>query len=656
MNEDDLRRALREEAARVEVGDDSWHRLQSRLTNRFAECSPARSMLRPAIGVVLIAAILGGTLVVFRGGSSHRVSSGRTDTLLPSQIVAVTDRSRLVVLDSRSGGVIRTLSLKVATFRFAPELGVSPDGVQIYFTSVDAPPEACATSGIESIFRVPRLGGRPVVVGRGRTVAVNPRDGRLAFSRDYERCAEGPGVLEIAGRGDLNLVPSASNGSKDLESSLYNLSWSSDGGLLSFDWANASTRRPYELDPSTATSMDAATCLCSSPRNLATFGFLGGSHVLLGTVPPGPGLRDRSRVVAVGSGGAIDRTLFRWPFPVSSLESDSSGAHILMTSPAKRRGRSYYDALYRWSRGDKRPTKIRDGIVAAAWIPDAPSRPPPEVAVVGGTGVPRNAVRILDTQDGHEVRRVETGSDPVVGLAATPDGSRVVVATTPAGAPACAGDMTAVDVATGARQRILGEAATPVVNRNGLAAYPISCDGITLGFTDLRSGENSRTNPLADVASEASPRVTMVEPLGWSPDGTRLLYRLRLRGDPTMHYYVGSLWPAVPSRRTKVREIPHARHVVAAAFLDDHRVLLAGAGSRRTDLRTWRIGDRNTPAAAGVSRLGEGVTSLVADRSGRHLLALAGDRLYRFDRDGTGGVRFLAAHVAAAAWLGRSSG
>lgn len=234
----------------------------------------------------------------------------------------------------------------------------------------------------------------------------------------------------------------------------------------------------------------------------------------------------------------------------------------------------------------------------------------------------------------------------------SPDDSEVVFGSRPPGGTVCDGKMQGVETPNGPVRPILGEGAAPVVNRDGLAAYGISCDGQTLGFTHLITGENSRSNPLADAPSESSPRVESVEPLGWSPDGTRLLYRLRLRGDSNPRYYVGALWPAVPSKRTKIVPLPDGAKVTAATFIDDHRVMLAEAVGRGTQLRTWRFDRRSRKHPSfGVSPLPRDVTSLVADHSGLHILALADGKLYCWDR-GDSAFRTLADQIAAAAWLG----
>ena len=667
MTEDELRRVLHDEADRVEVGDDSWSRIESRLAvGRSAGRSPIHSALRPAIAIVLAAALLGGALIVVRNDSSRPVATGRGGGRFPRQIVAITNRSRLVVIDAGSGHMVRTLAHDVATFRGSPELGASPDGSQIYYTSVAPPTPGCNTSGIESIFRVPRRGGRPVVVGHGRTLAVNPIAGAVAFSRGYENCRfSGPGALEIDGQGGSRLIREASPDPRSLELLLFNLAWSNDGTMLTFDWARDGSTRPYELDLGTATSMDDAVCLCSGPPKLATFGFLGGSTDHLGSVASGgtPSGRTsdlRSRVVAVGRNGSVDRTLFRWPFSVSSLSSDPSGADILMTSPTKPFHRSgFTDVLYRWRRGDTKPTKIRDGIVAAAWIPDPPIHrpyaPAPDAIVAVRTGsIDPGPTVVLDSETGQQRFEVMHNTAPVAFVGATTKGSKILFS--PPTPPNCANDggtgVQWVPTAGGQPTRIVSGSIAPVANLRGLTAYGIVCDGPALGFTDLRTGENYRSDPLGDRHVESSVKIGAVEPLGWSPDGNQLLYRLQLRGDTRPHFYVGSLWPAVAAKKTTVVELPiFGVGVTAAAFVGDHRVAIAQGGSR-TEIRLGLVDHRARKNFSRVLFTVVGpVSSLIVDRSGRHFLAIVGDSLYRWDQ-GDRAPRKIADGIDAATWLG----
>ena len=128
--------------------------------------------------------------------------------------------------------------------------------------------------------------------------------------------------------------------------------------------------------------------------------------------------------------------------------------------------------------------------------------------------------------------------------------------------------------------------------------------------------------------------------LGWSPDSKRLLYRLGLKGETFPHYYVGRLWPAVRQSETKVVELPSGTNVSTMAFVDDDTVAVAVAKTEsRTVVYEMPIGQGVKSGAANgrvkwdqqaLLVTGDGmfeapgpITSLVADPTGRHFLALA---------------------------------
>ena len=73
--------------------------------------------------------------------------------------------------------------------------------------------------------------------------------------------------------------------------------------------------------------------------------------------------------VVMESNGRVVEDLFTWRDTITDLVPDRSGHHLLMVSQSERRPGFFVEDLYRWSRSDRRPTKIRGGVVAAAWIP-----------------------------------------------------------------------------------------------------------------------------------------------------------------------------------------------------------------------------------------------------------------------------------------------
>jgi len=257
---------------------------------------------------------------------------------------------------------------------------------------------------------------------------------------------------------------------------------------------------------------------------------------------------------------------------------------------------------------------------------------------------------LLDAVDGREVRTL--GTFPGLGYV-VPDGADGVLVTREV-ATSCGGnpgpEIDRVSLTTGVVDVVLSGALAPAPGPRFLA-YGIWCGGRALGFTD-GSGANSRSDPLGSTTRETSPSIETVEPLGWSPDGTRLLYRLGLAGDDVPHMYVGRLWPAVPQSETEVVPLPWGTGITAAAFLDDTHVALAEFAGGRTEVRRWLAvasdgAEHDAPVMFTVP--GE-VTELSAD-SDAHILARTADgSLYRWSA-GEASPTLVARGIDAAAWV-----
>lgn len=312
--------------------------------------------------------------------------------------------------------------------------------------------------------------------------------------------------------------------------------------------------------------------------------------------------------------------------------------------------------------------------------------PPPVSASTAMPGslvaaVDGNRLAFLASQNGSE--QTSYGSFPQVSsVSVTPSGKEILFSYL--GQSGACGSKPEVEVdrlntATLAATRIVGGAVTPVVSPDGkFVAYGITCDGPALGLTNLATGENYRTDPLGGTKRETSANIESVEVLGWSPDSTRMLYRLTLKGDSSAHYYVGRLWPAVRQSETKVVELPSGSNVSAAAFIDDKTVAMAmavAATGNRTVVQEMPIEQTKAPrdgikwdnqallvTGDGIFEVPGPITSLVADPSGRHLLVLVeyprrppvpgsplGSALYRWSV-GDGAPTKIADSVTAASW------
>ncbi|MGZ4688453.1 MAG: hypothetical protein ACXVKA_03370 [Acidimicrobiia bacterium] len=288
----------------------------------------------------------------------------------------------------------------------------------------------------------------------------------------------------------------------------------------------------------------------------------------------------------------------------------------------------------------------------------------PSAPSTASTNAPSGVVAALDggrlvalrSHDGGESSSYGTFTN-LGSISSTPDGREVFFRSQgPSGA--CGGNpgpnINRLDPATGTTTEVMGGSVSPAVSPDGkLLAYGTWCDHRTLGFTNLVSGGNSRTDPLGGTTSDANPKVETVEPLGWSPDSTLLLYRLGLKGDQDPHYYVGRFRTALHQGETAVTALPYGRGITAAAFIDNATVALAETTtSGRTEVRRWTVdtGSQELPSPV-MFEVPARVSSLVADASGQHFLAVTdGGGLYRWSR-GDARPTKVAHGVTAAAWV-----
>lgn len=287
----------------------------------------------------------------------------------------------------------------------------------------------------------------------------------------------------------------------------------------------------------------------------------------------------------------------------------------------------------------------------------APTTGPTSLPVGVLVGHRDGSLAVVGASDGQQQSSLGTFPD-LASVSTTPDGRRVYFQSSQSNT-ACPGDVgpdvVRLDPSTSQTTVIVGESVAPVVSTDGKwIAYGSWCDGRTLGLTSIGSGgDNFRTNPLGKSSNEAEDRVQKVEPLGWSPDSTLMLYRLQMKGDEDPHYYVGRLWPVVAPSKTKVTALPYGRGVTAAAFVDDETVALAEpTATGRTKVRTWTIttGSEELPSPVIFAVPGR-IVSLVADRSGQHFLAVTdAGVLYRWSQ-GDDQPTKVAENVATAAWL-----
>jgi Tol biopolymer transport system component len=269
----------------------------------------------------------------------------------PSQIVAATEDGRLVVLDAATGAEIRTLAdgLDAGT-----TVAVTPDGERVFFDRPNSP----ESDPPRELLTVPTGGGEPDrLIGGAGQPAVSP-DGRLLAFVRYQppglQVVEIPDTFEgwipnVVGDGEVSGTSQA----------VLAPSWAPDSRHLVYTVAGTPEGSPPRVaELGYGMRLDAAPPILVS--GCAVTSYIGDSG-LVAVVQGG----DRAIAVDPASGQEV-RELFRGPGLLCGndrpLASDKSGAHVLyVTSEAA-------PALFRWSDGEAGPTKIADGIVAAAWL------------------------------------------------------------------------------------------------------------------------------------------------------------------------------------------------------------------------------------------------------------------------------------------------
>jgi hypothetical protein len=219
-----------------------------------------------------------------------------------------------------------------------------------------------------------------------------------------------------------------------------------------------------------------------------------------------------------------------------------------------------------------------------------------------------------------------------------------------------------VVIETGARERVVGGADSPVVNAKGIVAYGIVCDGQgLLGFTDLVTGQNARRDAfdrdaLDAPAPESSPTIESVRPLAWLRDERTLFYEVSIPGEGHPRYYFGRVWPLALSNEQVVVRVGAALHEAgldptAAALVADKTVAFAQDSSAGTRVREWDVSTESVLRADWGFQLPETITALTADPSGTHFLAVSRSHvLYRWSVGDTAPTK-LADGVSTAVWL-----
>ena len=655
--EDRVHDALHEYADPIEPAPGSWERIRA----RFDEPAPApsrprrRSVVLVSLSIVAVVAIV-GALVGALLGLGIRVACRDDRHRCPrdagARVLAVTTSGQPVVLGSLNGN--RETGYDASGIAAGTQVAVSPDGLDGYL--VEGPGEqSCAN---HQILRLPVAAGArggDLIATHATEPTVSP-DGRYLA---YLHCPE------EGGRADEIVLRDLAGGSERITSApagaffVDHLEFAADSRHVVFGYEDATGHDTVrELDV-VAGDPTAGRVLDTSPAEWV--GVRGRTGDALGVVHQQGGTETAPTVMAIsGANPLVTTALFGLPGLPDQVISDPSGRHILAVVD---------HTLYRWSVGDATATKVADDVTGAAWIPDAPTPPPLDTSLPNGIVAVRNGeLAVLGATDGAQhCRSARSGQEPrsvppsTAGRSRSPVRRHLRAATTTRPVPR----LQKLIPMTGQLTDIAGSAYSPTVNGKGLVAYGYVCDGNGLGFTDLSNGDNFRSDALGGKQLESEPRIQAVYPLDWSPDGTKLLYRVQLAGDPSSHLYVGALWPAVRQADTHVVEIPGGASITAAAFVTDDTLAIisrdrdgsrfdllpiaSATGSTAKEGLQW---DKTSLLFTGhgeVSLPGP-IRSLVADPSGHFLLVAEDGTLYRWTR-GDPTLTKIADGVTAAVWI-----
>lgn len=414
-----VRRALRAEGDGAHPTSEIWERVRAGVGARRRR---RRMLARSAAAGAVAAAVVAAVVVVAAGGDggepSGVVAGPPASTALPEGIVAVTEDGRVVELSPETGEEVRTLldpdeaglaQYPVGANFSAPTVAVAPGGRILYLARPRVDP-ACAHAEQldQEIVAVPLgEGSAEVVAAVGSHPAVSPDGTMLAYvtTRSGEACdpSRVVAVEDLAGGRAWVLDPFAPPpGEADHRGELVatgSLAWSVDGRTLSLsDLAPrpesygvlVDVRGDHEQDRYVRTFGDgrggpAATFL--GDRGLLAFDDSDEEVLRVSTIPldvTDPVFEDVTPTM-----------MFEMPLPersiasVRSLRSDPSGEHVLLVAEVSEPGSATATRLlYRWSRGDREPQPLAEGILDAAWTAEPRRCSADGVVVVPGGDLP----------------------------------------------------------------------------------------------------------------------------------------------------------------------------------------------------------------------------------------------------------------------------
>ena len=330
---------------------------------------------------------------------------------MPDEIVGWTATARLVVVSARTGRTERTLATDVSVSTPGiPSVSVAPDGTVYFESATPAYPSPTATGG-DQILSVSINGGPVRDIGSGSDPQVSP-DGRLlayiapeapgaAGEPPYLVPPQGIDIATLSATGTIQTMRTLEPDVSQVDQGASDLSWSSDGRLLSFDLYNptmSATTAWFVPTGPAVSSLASATQIPLQSPGLTWNGFFGSTA---GSDPQGIGAVSapsdgRQSVVTIDARtGRITGHLFRMPAAVceSMAPVGSSGCSSLFSNPvvAEPMGTNvlvsgaipYVDgarttsgatSVYVWHPGLRAPRRLTGGIDVASWGPQGTRR------------------------------------------------------------------------------------------------------------------------------------------------------------------------------------------------------------------------------------------------------------------------------------------
>jgi hypothetical protein len=328
------------------------------------------------------------------GHSSAPSGSGQAST--PSEsarpgIVAVTSSGALVVLNSSTGTVTRTL---VQSGVVGEEIAVSPNGGTAYFTAGSG-----CSNEIES---VPVSGGTPASIASGVLPAVSPDGTKLAFAQEpwflpASCAASAPlapsdyvlAVRTLSTGGQANYPMAASSPDIGLPIPILYLSWAPDNASLAVTMSGIQDNEGWNLNIlSTASAQyylsgagDTQVPVTGSPDPSRSYyteaAYLPDGNLFvnrnccIGVDPTNPAPADSNLMQEVSTSGSLvaQVAISVQENAHTSLAVDPTGNWLLYLSSATQTEPSGVPSgtLY-VSQGGTEPTVLTTGITAAAWL------------------------------------------------------------------------------------------------------------------------------------------------------------------------------------------------------------------------------------------------------------------------------------------------